>query len=86
MIKRINLKNVRCFKNSNFEINNKNVIIIGSNAIGKTTILESIYLASLTKSHRTNNLKEIIKDNEEFADIKIIDSSNEYRIVLSNQD
>ena len=85
MIKKINLKNVRCFTNSIFNINSKNIILTGNNAIGKTTILESIYLASLTKSHRTNNLKEIIKDEQEFADIKIFDDKNEYRIILSEK-
>ena len=85
MIKKINLKNVRCFTNSIFNINSKNIILTGNNAIGKTTILESIYLASLTKSHRTNNLKEIIKDEQEFADIKIFDEKNEYRIILSEK-
>lgn len=85
MIKKIILKNMRCFTNSIFDINSKNIILTGNNAIGKTTILESIYLASLTKSHRTNNLKEIIKDEQEFADIKIFDEKNEYRIILSEK-
>lgn len=76
---------MRCFTNSIFDINSKNIILTGNNAIGKTTILESIYLASLTKSHRTNNLKEIIKDEQEFADIKIFDEKNEYRIILSEK-
>lgn len=85
MIKSIQLKNVRCFTNEVFNIHQKNIIITGSNAIGKTTILEAIYLTSITKSHRTNNLKEIIKDDMMFADIKINDEKNEYRIILSDK-
>ena len=85
MINKINLKNIRCFKNVVFDIYKDNVIITGPNAIGKTSILEAIYLVSLTKSHRTNILKDIIKENEMFGDIKINTSKEEYRIVISEQ-
>ena len=85
MINKINLKNIRCFKSVVFDIYKDNVIITGPNAIGKTSILEAIYLVSLTKSHRTNNLKDIIKENELFGEIKINTSEEEYRIVISEQ-
>ena len=62
MITNISLKNVRKFEKLNLNINSKNVLLFGSNAVGKTTILEAISLASITKSHRTNSLKEIIKE------------------------
>lgn len=46
-------------------------IIIGKNGIGKTSILESIYLGSLAKSFKTNNDSSIIKYGENFFRIKI---------------
>ena len=85
MIKQIKLKNVRKFDDLNLSINSSKVILSGANAVGKTTILEAISLASITKSHRTNVLKEIIKENEMYADIKITYENRNYRIVLSSQ-
>lgn len=84
MIKQIKLKNVRKFDNLSLNINSNIVILEGKNATGKTTVLEAISLASITKSHRTNNLKEIIKENELYSDIKINYNQKDYRIVLSN--
>jgi DNA replication and repair protein RecF len=84
MITNIQLKNIRKFDKLNLNINSSKVLLFGSNAVGKTSVLESISLASITKSHRTNNLKEIIKENEPFSDIKITYENNLYRVVLSN--
>lgn len=84
MIKEINLKNFRRFEKLKLDINSNIVILVGQNACGKTSVLESISLASITKSHRTNNLKEIIRDNSLFADINIKYETNNHRVVLSN--
>ena len=84
MINKINLKNVRRFDNLTLNIDSNIVILQGNNAIGKTTVLEAISLASITKSHRTNNLKEIIKENQMYSDIKVSYKNKDFRIVLSN--
>ena len=46
-------------------------IIIGKNGIGKTSIIESIYLGSLAKSFKTNNELSIIKEGKDFFRIKV---------------
>lgn len=84
MIKEINLKNFRRFEKLKLDINSNIVILVGQNACGKTSVLESISLASITKSHRTNNLKEIIKENSLYSDVNINYEDKNYRIVLSN--
>ena len=84
MIKEIKIRNVRRFDDLTLNINSNNVILQGKNATGKTTVLESISLTSITKSHRTNNLKEIIKEDKMYSDIKISYNSDNYRIVISN--
>lgn len=84
MIEKINLKNIRRFSELNLTIDNKNVLLIGPNAKGKTTILEAIMLASIVKSHRTNNLKEVIKTGTNFGEIKI-DSTKKYRLILTEE-
>jgi len=85
MIKNIELKNYRKFDEIKLNITSNKILLHGKNAVGKTSILESIYLASITKSHRTNNLKEIIKEDKMYSDIKINYSNNNYRVVLSNE-
>ena len=84
MIKHIKIKNVRRFDDLSLDINSNNVILQGKNATGKTTILESISLTSITKSLRTNNLKEIIKEDKMYSDIKVNYNNDAYRIVISN--
>lgn len=50
----------------------KNInILYGDNAQGKTNILESIYMASTTKSHRGSKDREIIKLGEEESHIHL---------------
>ena len=84
MINKISLKNVRRFDSLTLNIDSNIVILQGNNAIGKTTVLEAISLASITKSHRTNNLKEIIKENQMYSDIRVSYKNKDFRIVLSN--
>lgn len=84
MITKIELKNFRKYKKININLNNNLVILVGPNACGKTTILEAIYMISKTKSHRTNDLKTIIKDNEDFGIINI-DSYKNYKMIISKE-
>lgn len=63
-IKSVELKNFRNYKNEFFEFNPKINIIYGNNAQGKTNLLESIYFLALSKSHRSINDKDLIKENE----------------------
>lgn len=78
MISKITLLNFRKFSKMTFDINNQFVIITGDNATGKTTLLEGIYLASVTKSLRTNNINEIIKDGEEESLVEVISDNKKY--------
>lgn len=45
-------------------------IFVGENAQGKTNILESIYVLSLAKSHRTRATKELIRFGQPFSRMK----------------
>ncbi|MDY6072224.1 MAG: DNA replication/repair protein RecF [Bacilli bacterium] len=70
-ITRIELLNFRNYKKKKFDNFSNLNIIIGKNGIGKTTIIESIYLGSLAKSFKTNNETSIIKEGEDFFKIKV---------------
>ena len=82
MINNISLNNFRQFDNLKLNTNNSLVIISGKNARGKTSILESIFIASTTKSHRENNLENVIKFNEAFSKIEI-NAEKKYKVVIS---
>lgn len=70
-ITRIELINFRNYNKLIFDSFSNLNIIIGKNGIGKTSIIESIYLGSLAKSFKTNNELSIIKENKDFFKIKI---------------
>ncbi len=70
-ITKIELLNFRNYTKKIFDNFSNLNIIIGKNGIGKTSILEAIYLGSLAKSFKTTNESSIIKENESFFKIKI---------------
>ena len=58
---RIELRNFRCFDALTIDISSKSNLFYGKNGCGKTSILESIYVASCGRSFRTSNLESLIK-------------------------
>ena len=70
-ITKLELINFRNYKKQTFDNFSNLNIIIGKNGIGKTSIVEAIYLGSLAKSFKTNNDLLMIKAGEEFFKIKI---------------
>ena len=84
MIKSLELKNIRLFKNNSFNFNKNIVIFKGMNAVGKTTILESIYFSIMLKSPRTNNDSDLISFNEKIGIIKF-NTNKEYKVVLNTE-
>ena len=82
IVEKLELDNFRNYKSLNIELDPGKNILYGNNAQGKTNILESIYICSTTKSHRSNKDIELIKFNEREAHIKLfINKKNkEYRI------
>ena len=60
----INLRNIRKHTNSRIDFTNGINYIIGSNGVGKTSVLESIYYLSTTKSCVTSSDAEVVKLGE----------------------
>lgn len=69
-IEHLKLTNFRNYSSLEIDFNNNVNIIIGDNGKGKTNILESIYVLSLTKTHRYGIEENLIKFNEEIAKIE----------------
>lgn len=85
MILNIGLKNIRKFDSYVIDVGYNLNIIIGNNAIGKTTLLEAIYFCSTTKSERTNDYRELIKTGEHFGQIRIQTNQKYYDVILSEK-
>lgn len=64
-----NFRNYDKFKIDNLEDIN---VIIGANGIGKTSIIESIYVASTARSFKNNDENVMIKSNFDYFKIKVL--------------
>ena len=60
LINKLALNNFRNFSKKHFEFGKGVNVIVGPNAIGKTNILESIYLLSTGKSFKARLEEEMI--------------------------
>lgn len=68
----LELYNYRNYEDLNIDFNKGTTILYGDNAQGKTNILEAMYIAATTKSHRGSRDKDIIKFDCEESHIKVI--------------
>lgn len=69
-LKTILLTNFRNYAHLNLDFDQRPTILVGSNAAGKSNILEAIYLLSTTKSLRVETEEELIKTGEDFARVE----------------
>lgn len=69
-IEHLKLTNFRNYSSLELDFNNNVNIIIGDNGKGKTNILESIYVLSLTKTNRYGVEENLIKFDEEIAKLE----------------
>lgn len=88
-IKEIKLNNFRNYENKIINLENNINLFYGENAQGKTNIIESIFLASMGKSFRTNNEKEMISFNKDNFSVEILfeksDREGKIKINLQNK-
>ncbi len=88
-LRKLEINNFRNIKKAYFNFDKKINIFIGENAQGKTNVLESIYFLSITKSHRTNNEFNLIKNSELYTKLsctyeKEDESYSSLSILLNN--
>lgn len=81
-VKSLDLKNFRNYEELSLKPDPGINIFYGANAQGKTNILEAVYLAGTTRSHRGSRDREMIRMGAEEGHIRMeLDrSGNEYRI------
>lgn len=71
IIKYLELKNFRNYKNLRLDFDPGTTVFFGDNGQGKTNILEAMYLCGTTKSHRGNKDHEMILFQEDEAHIRM---------------
>lgn len=69
-LKQIKINNFRCYESLIQDFSPTINIIIGDNAVGKTSLIESVYALGVTKSHKASSDLEMIRYNADFCFVK----------------
>jgi len=83
MIKKIQLINFRNFKKNTFTFSDKVTVIVGPNGVGKTNILESLFLLSTGKSFKAKLEEEMINHDQVFARVLGRTEENKLETILT---
>lgn len=79
-VRKIELTNFRNYEKLKLDNLDNINIIIGENGIGKTSIIESLYVVSTARSFKSINESSMIKDNNNFFKIKVdIEDNNKLK-------
>lgn len=78
----ITLYNFRSYKEASFEFSDNVNIIIGPNAVGKTNLLEAVYVSSLGKGFRSKQDSDLISKGEKWSKIDAIVDQQERLVVF----
>ncbi len=70
-VEKLEIHNYRNYDRLSIEFDKYTNILYGKNAQGKTNVLEAIYMAATTKSHRGSKDKEIIKLGQEESHLRL---------------
>ena len=81
-LEQLKITNFRIYESCSIKFNPNTNILFGKNAQGKTSIIEAINILGLTKSHKTNKDKDLIKTNTEYAKINAVINLKEKDIEL----
>lgn len=84
----VELNNFRCYDCFLSTFSSNINVIVGKNAIGKTSLIEGIYYLGLCKSFKTNDYNELLKKDKDYLYVKgtLVDGEKEYKIVASMTD
>lgn len=82
IIKSLELNQFRNYENLKIEFDPHTNIFFGKNGQGKTNILEAIYMAGTSRSHRSAKDKEMIRFGADEAHIRLILNKNQMDIQI----
>lgn len=72
ILDRLELFNFKSYGHQDLELAPGMNLVTGRNAQGKTNLLEAIYFVSHLKSNRTPRLRELIREGEENASVRVL--------------
>jgi len=77
-VKKVTLKNYRNYENRTFEFQPDLNVVFGANAVGKTNLMESIYLCAVGKSPKNSKDKDLIRFDTTGYEVSV-DVAKKYR-------
>ena len=83
MIKKIQLINFRNFKKNVFSFSDGVTVIVGPNGVGKTNILESLFLLSTGKSFKAKVEEEVINHEQPFSRVLGRTEEDKLEVILT---
>ena len=69
-LKNLRLWNFRSYETLDLNLQNGITVLLGENGVGKTNVVEAIYLLCTGKSHRNNREGDLIKLNTDWARVR----------------
>lgn len=69
-LKNLKLWNFRSYETLDLNLQNGITVLLGENGVGKTNVVEAIYLLCTGKSHRNNREGDLIKLNTDWARVR----------------
>lgn len=85
-IKSLKLSNFRNFSEKSINLSDSINLILGRNGVGKSTVLEALYLLGTGRSTRVSNLSKIITFDSQYTAINaVINQDNELQSIIEYQ-
>jgi DNA replication and repair protein RecF len=84
-VRQLSIKNFRCFTDFEIQLDNRLVLITGTNGSGKTSILEALHYACYLRSFRTYLPKELLHFEHDTFFIKIQFSDNQSEVPFDHE-
>lgn len=78
----LSLQYFRSYLKTHIEFSPNVTLLVGANAVGKTNIIEAIFLCSMGKSFRAKKISDVVKWGSEFARIKAIGTNTKEEFLL----
>lgn len=83
VLKSIGLQDFRNYERKNFELGSGTTVFVGPNAVGKTNILEAIYLISTGNSFKAKRIEEMIRFGAEYGQVEAEVDEEKLTVILT---
>src|ERR1035437_1805383 len=83
-LKSISLQNFRNYQAEEFKFNGDTTVIIGPNTLGKTNLIEAIFLLSTGKSFRTDKDVRMLRFSKDLGRVKGKVDDTELEVLITD--